>query len=140
METIITPQEIGQIWSSLFQGLDGGSSKVPSSIFFLFLIYLMKIHLTQHISLASAWRYVSHLVPKSVGETFHLFLNCSSTFFQSSGLIGQLKYSSNASSFKCINDGPTDFEDEFTYGFSANQPVILEGHVGFSCCQMSQHY
>ena len=25
-------------------------------------------------------------------------------------------------------------------GFTAEQPVILQGSVGFSCCQVSQHY
>ena len=37
-------------------------------------------------------------------------------------------------------DGSADLGDEFTDGGSANQPVILEGGVGFSYHKVSQHY
>ena len=36
-----------------------------------------------------------------------------------------------------IKDGPLDLGDQFAYGGSANQSVILQGCVGFSCCQES---
>ena len=39
-----------------------------------------------------------------------------------------------------IKDDPEDLRDELTDDSSANQPVILQGHVGFSCCQVSQRY
>ena len=35
-------------------------------------------------------------------------------------------------------DSSTDLGDEFTDGSLANQPVIVQGGVGLSCCQRSQ--
>ena len=37
-------------------------------------------------------------------------------------------------------DGPTDLGDKFIDGGLAKQPVVLQGHVGFSCCQVSHGY
>ena len=35
---------------------------------------------------------------------------------------------------------PSRQQGQIKFGGSANQQVILQGHVGFSCCQVSQRY
>ena len=37
-------------------------------------------------------------------------------------------------------DGSANLGDKFADGGAANQPVILQGGVGLSCVQVSQHY
>ena len=37
-------------------------------------------------------------------------------------------------------DGLVDLGDEFADGGSTKKPLILQGGVGFSCCQVSQRY
>ena len=51
-----------------------------------------------------------------------------------SGLVVQIIF------LEFSEDGLADLGNEFTDGGSANQPVILQEGVGFSCCQVSQHY
>ena len=91
-----TQQEIVQFWSSLPKGSGGGSPQVPLSIFSLNLLFIKicasdedplnptskqrnlysastrasstVVVIYSQISLASSWRYVSHLVPYSVGD------------------------------------------------------------------------
>ena len=68
----------------------------------------------------------------AIWETFHLVLNFSSTLFS------LLRVSRAARIFvlKFSMDGLADLGDEFTDGGATNQPVILQGGVGFSCYQV----
>ena len=118
-QSTITKDEIMQIWSSLTQTSGDGSHKVPCSIF----------------SLQSLLFCFPSMVPRALGDVpygselllYHFSLIKASRTAQ----IFVLKFS---------KDGSADPGDEFTDGGSANQRVILQGGVGLSCCQVSQHY
>ena len=87
------------------------------------------------ISWAPSWQYVFHLVPLEHGDIpsgSELFLHIFPVFRVSR--VCQIFF------LEFSKDCSTDLGDEFTDGGLANQPVILQGCVCFSCCQVSHRY
>ena len=76
-------------------------------------LYNCNIH--SQISLASSWRYVSHLVPQEPGS--ELPLNLFLVF--RSGRAGQIFF------LDFSKDGPANFGDEFTYGDTVRMCTFL---------------
>ena len=83
------------------------------------------------ISLASSWRYASHLLPLQCGE--HSM--GSKLFLHPFPLIRAIWA---ASIFILERMAEQDLGAEFADGGVANQPVILQTSAGLSCCQVSQ--